>query len=113
VGAPLRALSFMAAVVVRVQRIGRYGRVKRPDVSRHRPGDVQCWLAKRCGCGCGDEDGRCATAVRGADRIPRRKEVGTVIERGRRAEGAKEKAQTRKRRRPTEPMEAVQDKHSE
>ena len=75
----------MAAVVVRVQRIGRYRRVKRPDVSRHRPGDVQRWLviiAKGCGCGSGDEDGRCATAVRGADRIPRRKQVGTVIEGG-------------------------------
>jgi hypothetical protein len=80
VGAPLRALSFMAVVVV-----------KRPDVSRHRPGDVQRWLviAKGWGrgCGSGDENGRCATAVRGADRIPRRKEVGTVIEGGRRAGG--------------------------
>jgi hypothetical protein len=74
---------------VRVQRIGRNRRVKRPDVSRHRPGDVQRWLviAKGYGCGCGDEDSRCATAVRGADRIPRRKEVGTVIQGGRRAEG--------------------------
>ena len=79
----------MAVVVVRVQRIGRYRyrRVKRPGVSRHRPGDVQRWLAKGYGCGCGDEESRCATAVRGADRIPTRKQVGTVIEGGQHAEG--------------------------